>query len=87
MFYVYFLRNDVSKETYIGFTSNIKQRLERHNEGGKKFTTRHEGTWKLIYAEIYKSEDDARERERKLKNHGSGKHELIKRLKHTLLDT
>jgi len=87
MFYVYLLRNDVSKETYVGFTSNIKQRLEVHNRGGNKFTNRKEGTWKLIYAEIYKSESDARTRERKLKSHGSGKHELFKRLKDTLLDT
>lgn len=87
MFYVYLLQNDISKETYIGFTGNIKQRIEQHNAGGKKFTTRNDGEWKLIYAEIYKSEKDARERERKLKHHGSGKHELIKRLRNTLLDT
>ncbi len=87
MFYVYLLQNDISRETYIGFTSNIKQRIVTHNNAGKKFTTKNNGTWKLIYAEIYKSEKDARERESKLKKHGSGKHELFKRLGDTLLDT
>ncbi|MGB2580530.1 MAG: GIY-YIG nuclease family protein [Minisyncoccia bacterium] len=87
MFYVYLLQNDVSKETYIGFTNSIKQRIAAHNNGGKKFTTRNDGIWKLIYTEIYKSEKDARERESKLKHHGSGKHELLKRLKNSLLDT
>ena len=86
MFYVYLIQNDVSEETYIGFTEDIKQRLREHNRNGKKFTTRKNGVWKLIYTEIYKSEEDARSRERKLKNHGSSKHELFKRLKNTLLD-
>jgi len=87
MFYLYLLQNDASKEIYIGFTGDIKQRLKEHNGGGNKFTTRKEGVWRLVYTEIYKSEKDARLRERKLKAHGSGKHELLKRLKNSLLDT
>ena len=84
MFYVYLLQNDATKETYIGYTNDIKRRLAEHNEGGKKFTTRKEGVWKLLYAEIYKASADARLRESKLKHHGSGKHELLKRLKNSL---
>lgn len=87
MFYVYLIQNDVSREIYIGFTADIKRRLDQHNESGKKFTTRKQGSWKLVYSEMYRSETDARLRERKLKRHGSGKHELIKRLQHSLLDT
>lgn len=87
MFYVYLLQNNVSKEIYIGSTNDIKRRLIEHNRGGKKFTTRKEGIWKLIYTEIYKSTVDAKLRESKLKNHGSGKHELLKRLKNSLRET
>ncbi len=87
MYYVYLLQNDVSREIYIGFTCNIKQRLTEHNNGGKKFTTRKDGIWKLAYTEIYRSEKDARLRESKLKHHGSGKHELLKRLENSLLET
>ncbi len=87
MFYVYLIQNDVSKEIYIGFTGDIKQRLREHNSSGKKFTTRKDGVWKLVYTEIYRSEKDARLRESKLKHHGSGKHELLKRLENSLLET
>ncbi len=85
MFYVYVIQNDVSKEIYIGFTHNIQQRVNTHNTKGNKSTLRKSGEWKLIYTEIYRSEKDARDRERKLKNHGSGKHELLKRLEKSLL--
>lgn len=84
MFYVYLLKNTVTKEIYIGSTGDIKRRLMEHNGGGKKFTTRKEGAWELIYTEIYKSPTDAKLRESKLKHHGSGKHELLKRLKNSL---
>jgi len=84
MFYVYLLRNDVTGEIYIGSTGDIKRRINEHNKGGKKFTTRKEGVWELIYTEIYKSSADAKLRESKLKKHGSGKHELLKRLKNSL---
>lgn len=87
MFYVYLLQNDVTGEIYIGSTGDIKRRIREHNRGGKKFTTRKEGVWKLIYTEIYKSTADAKLRESKLKNHGSGKHELFKRLTHSLNGT
>jgi putative endonuclease len=48
MHYVYFLRSikDLSK-TYIGYTTNLKQRLERHNSGGSIHTKKY-GPWKLV---------------------------------------
>ena len=57
----------------------------RHNARGQKFTTRKLGTWEYAYVELYRSEKDARIRERKLKSHGSSKHELLKRLKNSVL--
>ena len=87
MYTVYLIQNNVTFEKYFGVTNNLKQRIQEHNSGGKKFTTRKNGTWILIYAEAYQSKQDAYTREQKLKVHGSGKIELIKRLKNSLLDT
>ena len=87
MWVVYVIQNDFSKEIYIGITSNLEERLKTHNAKGKKFTTRKNSKWILIYAEAYRSKSDAFLRERRLKVHGSGKIELFKRLKDSLLDT
>ena len=85
MYAVYVIQNDVTKETYIGYTSNLKARLETHNAGGKKATTRNDGAWRYIYIELFRSKDDAQERERKLKAHGSAKQKLLLRLRKSLL--
>ncbi len=69
MYAMYVIQNDVTKEIYIGYTSNLKARLRNHNGSGKKATTRHDGTWHYIYIELFRSKDDAEEREKKLKAH------------------
>ncbi|OGN10240.1 MAG: hypothetical protein A3C64_02140 [Candidatus Yanofskybacteria bacterium RIFCSPHIGHO2_02_FULL_41_12] len=73
-------------EVYIGLTSNLKKKLETHNCGGKKFTTRKMGEWILTYAEAYRTKLDAVIREKRLKNHGNAKIELFKRINNSLLD-
>ena len=82
---VYVVQNDASKEMYIGRTSDLKARLVSHNARGKKATTRSDGTWHYIYVELFRSKDDALERERKLKAHGSAKQKLKLRLRKSLL--
>ncbi len=48
MFYVYYLRSKLLiDKTYIGFTSNLKQRLLEHN-AGKSVYTRDFKPWTLI---------------------------------------
>ena len=86
MWIVYVIQNNKTFETYIGFTNNLNQRIKIHNAKGKKFTTRKNGEWVLIYAEVYLSKADALAREKRLKIHGSGKIELFKRLKNSKLD-
>ena len=86
MWIVYLIQHTTLKQIYIGITDDLKRRLKEHNAKGKKFTTRNQGEWVLIYAEAYRSKKEAELRERKLKNHGSGKHELIKRLENSLLE-
>ena len=63
MFYVYMLKSKSSKPiTYVGYTNNLKSRLNLHNSGkGAKFTRGR--TWKLIYKEIFKSKNKAISRE------------------------
>ena len=59
--------------TYVGYTSNLKKRIELHNSGkGAKFTRGRK--WKLIYKEEIESKSKAISREsyikknRKLRN-------------------
>lgn len=81
---MYVIQNDVTKEKYIGYTSNLKTRIDTHNADGKKATTRKNGVWHYVYIELFRSEDDAKERERKLKAHGSAKQKLLLRLRKSL---
>ena len=67
-FYVYMLRSYSSNSvTYVGYTSNLKNRLAKHNSGkGAKFTRGRR--WKLIYKELFKSKSKAISREYYIKN-------------------
>ena len=84
MFYVYIIQNDISHELYIGYTNNLKRRVTEHNGDSKKYTTRDLGAWKVVYYEAFRSQADAKLREVKLKQHGSSKRELYKRISQSL---
>ena len=62
-FYVYMLKSLEKKPvTYVGYTKDLRKRIELHNNGkGAKFTRGR--TWKLIYKEKYKSKKEAISRE------------------------
>ena len=62
-YYVYMLKsNGIKPVTYVGYTKNIKKRLNLHNSGkGAKFTRGKK--WKLIYKEAFKSKSKAISRE------------------------
>ncbi len=48
MFYVYLLRSiSHPQQTYIGFTKNLKQRLETHNAGHATHTSKYT-PWTLV---------------------------------------
>ena len=81
MYYVYLIQNEEGKK-YIGYTSNMKKRLESHNRNGSKTTRK--GRWRLIYCECYLAEGDARRRERSLKKSGRGRELLYKRLEESI---
>lgn len=79
MYYVYVLENVNDRSWYIGYSANLKQRTERHNNGDGARTTARKKDWRLIYYEAYLNELDAKGRERFLKS-GSGRTFLKKQL-------
>ena len=58
-YYVYMLKSIEKKTvTYVGYTSDIKKRIQLHNLGkGAKFTRGRK--WKLIYMEKFNSKKEA----------------------------
>lgn len=81
-FYVYVLQSLVDGDKYVGFTANLRKRVEEHQKG-RSFSTRLRRPFKLIYYEACLSEEDAERRERYLKTTG-GRRFLAKRLRHYL---
>ena len=79
MWFIYIIQHNTTKQIYIGITKNLRQRLTQHNLGETTATHRKNGKWSMIYAEIYRNNEDAKDREKKLKHHDSTKHNLIKR--------
>lgn len=82
MYQVYVIENESTKEKYIGYTMNLKQRLADHNRH-KNISTAHGSEWKLVYCETYLNKMDALGREKFLKS-GSGWKFLKKQLTHYL---
>ena len=76
MFYLYVLTHRRTKRLYIGFSSNLKQRVAAHQD--------RDPDWQLAYYEAYASEDEARQRERDLKRYGSAWGHLKKRIQKSL---
>jgi putative endonuclease len=66
MYYFYILYSPTLDRYYIGHTSNIEERISKHNTNHKGFTGK-ANDWRLIYKEQYKSKSDAYKRERIVK--------------------
>ena len=67
-FYVYMLKSrSIKPVTYVGYTNDIKKRINLHNLGkGAKFTRGR--SWVLIYKEKFKSKKEAISREYYIKS-------------------
>lgn len=83
MFYVYILKSRKDGNLYIGFTSDLRKRLEEHNSGKTKSTS-YRTPLDLVYYEAYKSRDDAEKREKMLKIWGRTLGGLKRRIKKSL---
>jgi putative endonuclease len=81
-YYTYVLQSKKDGKWYTGFTSDLKIRVQQHNDGEVK-STKGRGPFELIYYEACKSSKDAQDREKYLKS-GPGKRYLKGRLEHDL---
>ncbi|MBU1888044.1 MAG: GIY-YIG nuclease family protein [Candidatus Omnitrophica bacterium] len=66
MYYVYVLKSHRDSLLYIGYTTDLKNRIYHHNEG-LVLATKHRRPLKLIFYEAFISKDDAKRRENYLK--------------------
>jgi putative endonuclease len=65
-FYTYVLESQKDGEYYIGYTNNLKKRIEEHKKG-LNFSTKFRLPFHLIYFEGCKNMEDAKRRENYLK--------------------
>ena len=76
--YVYMLKSKgIKSVTYIGYTNNLKKRIDLHNSGkGAKFTRGRK--WLLIYKEIFNSKKEAISREYYIKKNRTLRNKIKK---------
>ena len=79
-------RKSNSRETYVGYTNDLKRRLEEHNKekSTKRSFTQERSDWKLVYYEAYSAKEDCVAREKNLKQYGSSLAGLKKRIRFSL---
>ena len=82
MFYTYILQSEKNGRLYTGATSDLRKRLDLHNDGKSSFTKK-DKPYKLIYYEACKNKEDAFVREKYLKS-GPGKRFIKNRLRRFL---
>jgi len=64
---VYILFSENKNRYYIGYTSNLEERIIRHNQKSKGFTG-NTNDWKVVYNEEYESKEIAQQRELQIKS-------------------
>ena len=77
--YLILTKNKSKKKfSYVGYTENLKKRLDLHNSGkGAKFTRGKK--WKLVYYEKYDSKSEAMKNEYRLKKDYKLRQKLTKK--------
>jgi len=83
MFYVYVLKSKKDNKLYIGYTEDLKRRIQEHSKG-RNFSTAQRGPFTLVYYETFKSQKDATSREKQLKQFKSTYGHLKKRIENSL---
>ncbi|MEW6507224.1 MAG: GIY-YIG nuclease family protein [Bacteroidota bacterium] len=72
MYYTYILFSPSINKYYIGYTSDLTKRLDRHNSAWGRFSS--SGIpWKVVYSEKFNLKSDAIKREREIKSKKSRK--------------
>jgi putative endonuclease len=72
MYHVYILYPQSHQKTYVGFTSDLEERLKSHNYYSKKGWTIRYRPWIVIYTEMYNDKKSAMAREKYFKT-GAGR--------------
>ena len=79
-YYFYILTNKNRTVLYIGYTDNLKRRIEQHKKGNGALFTKKFNVTELIYFENFIDSSSARKREKQLKNwHKDWKWNFIKK--------
>jgi len=78
-FYTYVLQSGKDNERYVGYTQNLRRRLEEHRRS-RSFATQYRLPLDLIYYEACLNMTGAKQREKYLKT-TSGRRYLAKRLR------
>jgi len=66
MYFVYIIYSSKIDKYYIGFTSDINDRLAKHNRKSKGFSNAGR-PWKLVYSERFVTKKEAMSREKQIK--------------------
>jgi putative endonuclease len=68
MYYVYLIKSINFPDTfYVGYTINLKQRIETHNSGGSIYTANYK-PWKLVTYLVFTEQAKAKKFEQYLKS-------------------
>ncbi|MBI4686414.1 MAG: GIY-YIG nuclease family protein [Nitrospirae bacterium] len=79
MYYIYVLKSEMDSNLYVGYSNNLKARIDLHNKG-RVTSTKNRRPLKLIYYEACHNQNDALKREKYLKT-TYGKRYIKNRLK------
>ena len=66
-FIVYILFSETKNKYYVGYTSNLEERVIRHNQKSKGFTG-NVNDWKVVHFEKYSTKEQAIQREVRIKS-------------------
>lgn len=72
MFYIYILHSSSINKYYVGYTSNIEERLYKHNQSHKGYTAL-SSDWIIVYTETFTNKAAAIQREQQIKGWKSRK--------------
>tara|TARA_B100001063_G_scaffold19903_1_gene15320 strand:- start:125 stop:361 length:237 start_codon:yes stop_codon:yes gene_type:complete len=73
MYSTYIIFSDSKKKYYVGHSSDMNERLKRHNSYLVQ-STKYGVPWKLIHKEIFDSREKAVRKEKQIKKRGAARY-------------
>ena len=67
LFIVYIIYSHIKDKYYIGFSSNLAERIIRHNQKSKGFTG-NVNDWKIVFTQEFETKTEAIAREKQIKS-------------------